>query len=49
MASKRKGGLAPYVALLVAVVILVPPVREVVFDLLRPLADLIGDVNPFKG
>ncbi|MFD1148723.1 hypothetical protein [Saccharothrix hoggarensis] len=49
MASKRKGGIAPYVALLLAVIIFVPAVREVVADLLGPLVDLLGDVNPFGG
>ncbi|XVS67603.1 hypothetical protein ACQPYE_16585 [Actinosynnema sp. CA-299493] len=49
MASKRRGGVAPYVALLVAVVIFVPAVREVVVDLFGPLVDLIKDVNPFRG
>ncbi len=49
MASKRRGGVAPYVALLVAVIIFVPAVREVFVDLLGPLADLIEDVNPFDG
>ncbi|MEU4746201.1 hypothetical protein AB0G02_37870 [Actinosynnema sp. NPDC023658] len=49
MASKRRGGLAPYVALLVAVVIFVPAVREVAVDLLRPLVGLLKDVNPFGG
>ncbi|MFI9006096.1 hypothetical protein ACIGNX_02525 [Actinosynnema sp. NPDC053489] len=48
-AKKRKGGVAPYVALLVAVVIFVPPVRAVVADLLAPLVDLLKDANPFGG
>ncbi|MCE6996379.1 hypothetical protein LZG04_16465 [Saccharothrix sp. S26] len=43
MASKRRGGLAPYVALLVAVIIFVPAVREVFADLMGPLVDLVED------
>ncbi|MFE9749394.1 hypothetical protein ACFYOT_31160 [Saccharothrix saharensis] len=43
MASKRKGGIAPYVALLVAVIIFVPPAREVVADLAGPVVDLVKD------
>lgn len=43
MASKRKGGIAPYVALLVAVIIFVPPVREVVADLSCPVVDRVKD------
>jgi len=48
MAAKRRGSVAPYVALLVALVILVPPVREVVLDLLAPLFDLVEDLNPAR-
>jgi hypothetical protein len=43
MASKRKGGIAPYVAVLVAVIIFVPSVREVFADLVGPLVDLVKD------
>lgn len=43
MASKRKGGIAPYVAVLVAVIIFVPAVREVVVDLAGPLVDQVKD------
>ena len=43
MASKRRGGPAPYVALLVAVIIFVPPAREFAADLLGPLVDLVKD------
>lgn len=49
MASKRRGGVAPYVALLVAVIIFVPAVREVVADLVGPVFELLKDVNPFGG
>jgi hypothetical protein len=49
MASKRRGGVAPYVALLVAVIIFVPAVREVVADLFGPLVDLLKDLNPLGG
>lgn len=48
MASKRKRSVAPYVALLVALVIFVPAVRDLVLDLLTPLLDLIEDANPFR-
>lgn len=41
MAAKRKGGVAPYVALLVALVIFVPPLREAAGELLAPLIDLL--------
>nr|WP_238598691.1 hypothetical protein [Saccharothrix sp. ALI-22-I] len=47
MAAKRKRSVAPYVALLVALIIFVPVVRETVFDLLGPLLDLLEDANPF--
>ena len=46
MASKRRGGVAPYVALLVAVIIFVPAVREFVVDLVGPLVDLLKNGNP---
>ena len=49
MASKRRGGVAPYVALLVAVIIFVPAAREVVVDLTGPLVDALKDLNPFGG
>ncbi|MFJ6671219.1 hypothetical protein ACIQMJ_08955 [Actinosynnema sp. NPDC091369] len=49
MASKRKGGIAPYVALLVAVIIFVPPVREVFADLVGPLVDLVKDAFGARG
>ncbi|MEJ2856909.1 MULTISPECIES: hypothetical protein [unclassified Saccharothrix] len=42
MAAKRKGGgIAPYVALLVALIIFVPPLREAVGNLLAPLLDFL--------
>ncbi|GGP82019.1 hypothetical protein [Saccharothrix coeruleofusca] len=43
MASRRGGGVAPYVALVVALAILVPPVREVLLDLLAPLLRLLRE------
>lgn len=43
VASKRKGGIAPYVAVLVAVIIFVPAVREVFLELIGPLVDLVKD------
>lgn len=49
MASRRRGGVAPYVALLVAVIIFVPAAREFFVDLLGPLVDLLRDANPFGG
>jgi hypothetical protein len=49
MASKRRGGVAPYVALLVAVIIFVPAARDFVADLVGPLVDLLKDANPFGG
>ncbi|WP_229370753.1 hypothetical protein [Umezawaea beigongshangensis] len=49
MASKRRTGIAPYVALLLALVLFVPAVREIALDLLAPLLDLIRDVSPFRG
>ena len=48
MASKRKRSMAPYVALLVALVIFVPPVRALFLDLLAPLLDALEDLNPFR-
>ncbi|RKT67551.1 hypothetical protein DFJ66_0726 [Saccharothrix variisporea] len=41
MAAKRKSSVAPYVALVVALIIFVPPLREAVGDLLAPLLDLL--------
>lgn len=49
MASKRRVGVAPYVALLVAVIIFVPAARDFVADLVGPLVDLLKDANPFGG
>ncbi|RKT53764.1 hypothetical protein [Saccharothrix australiensis] len=49
MASKRRSGVAPYVALVLVLVIFVPGVREVLADLLTPLLDLLRDLNPFRG
>lgn len=46
MASKRRGGVAPYVALLVAVIIFVPAVRDVVADLLSPLLEVFRVGGP---
>lgn len=43
MAKKRGSGVAPYVALLVAVIIFVPPVREFFADLIAPLVQLVQD------
>ncbi|MGM1064065.1 hypothetical protein [Saccharothrix sp. Mg75] len=47
MAKKRKGGVAPYVALLIAVIIFVPAVREFFADLVGPLVQLVQDA--FEG
>jgi hypothetical protein len=49
MASKRKTSVAPYVALVLALVLFVPAVREFALDLLEPLLALVRDVNPFRG
>ncbi|MBY8848103.1 hypothetical protein K7G98_05320 [Saccharothrix sp. MB29] len=43
MAKKRGSGVAPYVALLVAVIIFVPPVRGFFADLVAPLVQLVQD------
>lgn len=48
VASRRKGGMAPYVALVVALIILVPAAREVFLDLLGPVLDLLRELNPFR-
>ncbi|WP_257902254.1 hypothetical protein [Saccharothrix obliqua] len=48
MARKGGGGLALYVALLVAVVILVPPVRQAFLDLIAPLLGALRDLNPLR-
>lgn len=45
VAAKRKSGIAPYVALLVALIIFVPPLREAVGELLAPLVDML----PWRG
>ncbi|WNV85726.1 hypothetical protein [Umezawaea sp. Da 62-37] len=46
VASKRKGSMAPYLALLIALVIFVPALREAAADLLSPLLDKLKDLNP---
>jgi len=48
VASKRRGSAAPYVALVVAVIIFVPALREAVFGWLPPLLDSLKDLNPFR-
>lgn len=48
MASRRRGGPAPYVALVVALIIFVPVVREGFLDLIGPLLDLLKDLNPLN-
>ncbi len=48
MASKRKGGVAPYVAMLIALVIFVPALREAAIGWLGPLLDTLKDLNPFR-
>ncbi|WP_177154296.1 MULTISPECIES: hypothetical protein [Actinosynnema] len=49
MASKRRsGGCALYAALLVALIILVPPVRDFARDLLASLLDGFAENNPFR-
>ncbi|MBW4720307.1 hypothetical protein KZQ38_24235 [Saccharothrix sp. SC076] len=48
VARKGGGGLALYVALLVAVVILVPPVRQAFLDLIAPLLGALRDLNPLR-
>ncbi|MEU5692078.1 hypothetical protein [Actinosynnema sp. NPDC020468] len=48
MASKRrKGGIAPYLALVIALIIFVPALRNLAADLLAPLWDMIK--NSFAG
>ncbi|WP_245886949.1 hypothetical protein [Umezawaea tangerina] len=47
MAKKRKGSMAPYVALLIAVVIFVPALREAALNLLAPLLDKVKELSPF--
>ncbi|QUF04424.1 hypothetical protein KCV87_34850 [Actinosynnema pretiosum subsp. pretiosum] len=50
VASKRRsGGCALYAALLVALIILVPPVRDFARDLLASLLDGFAENNPFRG
>ena len=48
MASKSKGSIAPYVALVLAVIIFVPALREAVLGWLPPLIDALKDLNPFR-
>ncbi|HEX6340185.1 hypothetical protein [Umezawaea sp.] len=48
VASKRKGGVAPYVALLVALLIFVPPFREAVLGWGAQLVDSLKDLTPFR-
>jgi hypothetical protein len=48
VASKRKGSVAPYVALLIAAIIFVPPFREAVVTGITPLLDALKDLNPFR-
>jgi hypothetical protein len=48
MASKRKGSVAPYIALVIAVIIFVPAFREAVLGWLPPLLDSLKDLNPFR-
>jgi len=46
--AKRRGSVAPYVALVIAVIIFVPPLREAVLGWLPPLLDSLKDLNPFR-
>ncbi|MBB5958188.1 hypothetical protein FHS29_004796 [Saccharothrix tamanrassetensis] len=48
MAARRKRSVAPYVALVVALIIFVPAARETALELLTPLLDLLKDLNPFR-
>lgn len=48
MAAKRKGSAAPYVALVVALLLFVPALREAVLDGITPLLDALKDLNPFR-
>ncbi|MEU6148956.1 hypothetical protein ABZ816_03055 [Actinosynnema sp. NPDC047251] len=49
MARKRGGGMALYVALAVALVLFVPPLRERAADLIAPLLDQLKSLNPLRG
>ncbi|MCS7475655.1 hypothetical protein ACFFQW_35230 [Umezawaea endophytica] len=48
VASKRRGSVAPYVALVIAVIIFVPALRDAVLGWLPPLLDSLKDLNPFR-
>ncbi|CCH31234.1 putative membrane protein [Saccharothrix espanaensis DSM 44229] len=49
VARKRGGGMALYVALAVALVLFVPPLRERAADLIAPLLDQLKSLNPLRG
>ncbi|MEU4805479.1 hypothetical protein [Actinosynnema sp. NPDC023587] len=49
MARKRGGGMALYVALAVALILFVPPLRDWAADLLAPLLEQLRSLNPFRG
>lgn len=48
VASKRRGGMALYMALLVALIIFVPGLRETILDWLIQLGDVLKDLIPFR-
>lgn len=48
MAKKRRGSAAPYVALVVVLILFVPAIRQAVLDAIAPLLDVLKDLNPFR-
>jgi hypothetical protein len=48
VAKKSRGSVAPYVALVLAVIIFVPALRDAVLGWVPPLLDALKGLNPFR-